>query len=386
MTGRSGEPAGGRRVPLTWLLLSLAATASAAAPAGGAGEPSAPPAAAPPRAVPTPEEALWRRTLALQVEAATTQPLGEWFAATLRQRQALLDGIRLYQTLYPGGAYRTEAVRLELATLYELCVLKGGTLGPLRQRVQEYLRGGGADDPAVWEAAYWDIICRRAVPPAATTLPATAPGLPPDEPLLSAYREYLERYPRSPYVPRLAVLLFEAAQRAGDAPQMQRLVELLERHFAEHAATATLAAQWRREQAVGRPFWITFDRPPEPRVDTRELVGRPVLVLVWSAADADGRRLAQRVEQFRQRHPRLGVVGVNVDMRRAVMTAAVAELGLPWPQFHDGLGLANRFAREWGVRRTPAVFVIDAAGRLAGFCEDDRWERLAAEALRETGP
>ena len=129
-----------------------------------------------------------------------------------------------------------------------------------------------------------------------------------------------------------------------------------------------------------------FERPDGGRVDTREAIGRPVLIVVWESTDADARRCVSRVEQFRRKHERLKVVGVNLDMSREAMTAACTELGVTWPQFNDGLGPANRFAREWGVRRLPCVFVVDADGRLAGFAHDDGWEQLALIALAERSP
>ena len=88
-------------------------------------------------------------------------------------------------------------------------------------------------------------------------------------------------------------------------------------------------------------------------------------------ADRDGRT----------EHPELAVVGVNVDESVRRMNAVCSELGPAWPQFNDGMGWANRFARQWGVRRVPTVFAIDRAGRLVGFGGAEAWRELAGSVL-----
>ena len=329
----------------------------------------------------SPEEKLWQEIVALKTEPPATQPQSAWFEALIRQRQAVAEKARLYLTLYPGGRHHVEAVRVELATLYELGALRGGAYDPLCTRIQEHLHQARPDNPAVWEAAYWDILCcRRLHRGPAVTQPTSAPVRGADDALLAAYWEYVGRYPRSPYVPRMAALLFEHALHTGDEPRMRLLADMLTEGFPDHAITASLEAQWRREQAVGQPFSLAFEQPDGPRVDTREFIGRPVLIVVWTSTDAQAVRCVRSVERFRREHPQVRVVGVNLDMSRAEMTAACEKLGIDWPQFNDGLGPANHFARKWGVRRVPRVFVVDREGRLVGSSEDESWERLAVAA------
>lgn len=333
----------------------------------------------------SPEEQLWQRVTALRAEPATTQPYHAWLDWASRQRQQLLHHVQLYLTLYPGGAHAVAAVRIELATLYELGALRGGQFAPLCARVRELLTGD-AHEPAVWEAAYWDIHCRRLDRHAATTQPTSAAVLEPDDQLLTAYRQYLARYPRSPYVPRLAAMLAERAIDARDTEELRRLVETLKAHFPEHLETEWLVGTWQRESAVGQPFWLTFTAADERRLDTREFAGRPVLIVVWDSFEAVSHRRAAEVEQFRRAHPEVEVVGVNLDIDRQAMQRTCTELGLHWPQFNDDLGPANRFAREWGVRRAPRVFVIDRRGRLVGATEKDDWKQLASAAVVEPRP
>lgn len=375
-----------------WRILILI-LAEALLPTGAlvSGAPPEPPASRGPGATSepvrpdSPEEDLWQQILALRAEPATTQPATAWFAAAADRRAALLEKTRLYLTLYPGGNHHAAVVATELATLFELGTLRGGTFGPLCARVQECLHRGSDDDPVVWEAAYWEILCQR-LEHATTTQPTSAPVLTPDVRLLAAQRDYVARYPRSPHVPRVAALLFEEALKQGDQPEMGRLVAQLEQAFPEHMVTASLAARLRREQAVGSPFRLTFEQSDGTQVDTHELIGRPVLIVVWDSVDAAGLERVRDIERFRRTHPEFHVVGVNLDESRAQMEAAGAKLGLDWPQFNDGLGRANSFARQWGVRRLPCVFVVDRHGRLVGSTADADWPELATAALADDPP
>ena len=110
--------------------------------------------------------------------------------------------------------------------------------------------------------------------------------------------------------------------------------------------------------------------------------GRPVLIVVWAGFSPRARACAREVEAFRREQPGLQVVGVNLDGSEKQMDAACRELGLTWAQFNDGLGWANRFARRWGVRKVPTVFVVDRQGRLLGWGGDEGWRELAAAALQ----
>lgn len=371
------------------LIGGLAAAALAAPPA------TLPAAAALPRqAAPSPEEVLWRGILDLArgttawqaaspdtAPALATRPAG-WFVAEEKRQARLLERLRLYQTLYPGGVHRDEAILLELTTLFELGALRGGDLGPLRGRLAPLL----ADPPSptvAEEAAYWDLLCRR---PKASSQPA--PGDPAtaalDPTLLAAYRQYLARYPASRHAPRLATLLFESAAARGARDEMAAALAHLVANFPDHAATRAVQAHWQRLEALGRPFTLTFTTADQRLVDTRALIGRPVLVLVWAGYDAASRGRAAEVEALRRTHPDLQVIGVSLDDTPERADAALRALGLDWPTWHDGLGWGHEFVRTWGIRELPFVFVIDRAGRLLGSTAGDEWRTWAQTALADT--
>ncbi len=326
------------------------------------------------------DEALWQEILAANRALSATEPYSQNVEAALQPRRTLLERARVYLSAYPGGRRRDEVVRLELKALFEIGTLSGGRYQPLQKQVEEYLRHPPSE-VALYEAAYWKIRCERLARIAATSQPSSAPVTGNDPALHQAYRSYIQQYPRSRHVPRMATELFDAAAAAGDLAEQRRLAGLLGQHFKGHAVTELLAAQLRRHEAVGEPFSLTFQTIDGSEVDTARWKGRPVLIVVWAGFSERSRACVREIEALRSQQPDLQVVGVNLDDAEQKMTAACRELGLTWRQYNDGMGWANRFVRQWGVRAVPWVFVVDRRGRLVGSSGAAGWRQLALSAL-----
>ncbi len=333
--------------------------------------------AAPDDSITAQEEALWQKIQQLGRDPASEQPFGLWLAQAAPRRVELLEQLRLYLTAYPGGTHRDAAIKLELATMFEAATLADGDLDPLRRRVDDLLR----DPPspaAEHEAAYWQIIVLRDVGEQDNRPPATQPLVGADDSaereMLAAYRLYIERYPASRHVPRLATVLFEHALRQGNRDGMQAVIRHMGEHFPAHAATKALMAEWNRVESVGKPFWLAFTSTHGHPVDTREYRGHPLLIVVWARFDAEAVAAAEQVEAYLQAHPRVRAVGVSLDVTPEATNAACQRLGIHWPQFNDEFGWGNVFVRSWGVRRIPHVFVIDAQGRLVGSTTEGQWQ------------
>jgi len=326
------------------------------------------------------EQQLWERIMPLTQPVAATQPYEDWFEAARRQRQVLLTRLRLYLTVYPGGAHRDEALRLELVTLFELATLRDGALDELCARVEELLRAPPSADVGE-EAAYWAILCRHRAARSATSRPTSAPVGTPDPTLLSLYREYFQTYPRSRYAPRLADLLFADAARRDDRAALQDVLTQMRTHFADHAVTAALEGQWRRITAVGESFWPALRTLDGREVHRSDYEGHPTLIIVWAGFDDRACRSVQEVNHLRSTHAELRVIGVALDETAAQTATAARELGLDWPQCNDELGWGGEFVRNWGVAHVPFVFILDRAGRLVGTATEADWAELARPAL-----
>jgi len=334
------------------------------------------PAPAVGQATPTPEAALWGEIQRLRIEPATSEPFERHFSDTLARKNALLEKVRLYQTLYPGGPRRDRAVRLELQTLFDIASLSSGDFDALCARAGEYEQRPPCR-AAQEEAAYWRIYCDRlgAIP---ATQPASGPDGEADAALLRAYDEYVMRFPAAAHTPRMATVVFEAALRRDDRATMRRMVKLLSEHQPRHAVTEQLAASLRRVEFVGRVFALTATTIDGKPIDVSAWRGAPLLIVFWADFDARSKERVKQVEAFRAQHRSVRVLGINLDADIETARSAADALGIAWPLVNDGLGWATSTAREWGVRRLPFVFVVDAKGVLKAATRDDAW-RVAAE-------
>jgi hypothetical protein len=366
------------------LLTFIGAIGSAAAQTGGNQNPAEKNGAAGPASAPAPplsrDETLWREVLDADRALLGNEPYRADSRAAVDSRRFLLQKARLYLRLYPGGSHRDNSIRLELKALFEIGVLSSGGFDPLKAQVEEYLRTRPSDD-AVEEAAFWKIQCEGIERENAATQPTSGPVTRGEPSTLAAYREYIDRYPRSRHVPRMSAELFFAAEETGDVEEQRRTAARLEQNFPQHLITKTLVAQLGRGDAIGKPFSIAFRAPDGTEIDTKTWVGSPVLIVVWGGFSEESRESLRAIEAFRATHPEFRVAGVNLDESAERMNATCRELGVGWPQYHDGLGWACEYARNLGVRRVPRIFVVDREGRLADVTGGADW-REAAEGLK----
>lgn len=326
----------------------------------------------------SPEEALWQRIQALRSAVPATQPYSQWFNAAIKRQESLLERVRLYLTLYPGGAHRDAVIEIELRALFELGTLRGEGLDRLCRQVRELL-SSPPSERVLQEAAYWEILCRREASRSPETQPASAPALEPDAATLRAYRRYVQQHSTSRHVPRLAEWLFDDAARRGDGDEMKALVDLLRTHFPTHATTETLAGRWRRVAAVGHELAWSFTTIDGQLVEAGDWRGQPTVIVVWAGFVEASCDCVKRVEQLRQRTPQLRVLGVSLDATAEKTARVSEELGLRFPQSNDGLGWGGAFVRSWGIRELPCVLVLDGSGRLRAVLDDaSRLEELIA--------
>ena len=301
----------------------------------------------------------------------------------------VLERVRLYLSLYPGGARRDEAIRLELETLYELGALHGGDVSELCQVAARY-RKTPPSRVAEAEAAYWLILCGQArLTEAQPTGQSSARPLRKlDAESIVAMREYLNRYPKSRYVPRLGTLLFDWAARRGDREGMLKVAKHLGTHFPGHIATTSLLSRWNREETIGQPFPLDLRTLDGRHIVAADLVGRPTLIVVWAGFDTAARACAESIERYRREHPAFRVIGISLDETPDATRKACAALGIGWPQVSDGTGWGGEFVRMWGGRQIPFVFVLDRGGRLLGWATETRWRELAdaARGAPKTAP
>lgn len=330
------------------------------------------------------EVSLWQRVELSLLRPAPTESYIEDFQRKADAAKRRIETTQSYLRQFPGGDHRDQAVAIELTALFELGTLEGGAFAPLCQRVQQYLRNPW-DSAVEEEAAYWELTCRnlRRTDPS-TSQPAVT-FVQDDTALIAGYREYVAKYPASRYTPQLAQRVFHRAESQRDVSQMRALAEQMQARFPTHALTEWMTGRMRLNDGMGRPFEWKFRATSGVEIDTRELKGKPTLIVVWTAADRASRDLAVNIEKYRRQHD-VQVLGVSTDEWRERLDTVSQSLQLPWPQYFDGLGPACTFARAWGLNESPAVLMLDRDGRLTGLAGAADWDALLEKSGREAAP
>lgn len=116
---------------------------------------------------------------------------------------------------------------------------------------------------------------------------------------------------------------------------------------------------------LGQPFPpLTFTAVDGRAVDVAALKGKVVLVDFWASwckpCQRETPNLVATYAKYRDQG--FEIVGINLDRDPAKFEKYLADNGVTWPQYFDGLGWRNKIAQQHGVHGVPASFLIDRDG------------------------
>jgi peroxiredoxin len=118
-----------------------------------------------------------------------------------------------------------------------------------------------------------------------------------------------------------------------------------------------------------------------------ELKGKVVLLDFWatwcSPCLAEVPNIKKAVDRF-GKDGRFVVVGISLDTSEPVAKAMVERFGMNWPHLVLGPAEENPVAKLYGVSGIPAMFLIDAEGKVVA--RDLRGETLQTELAKRLEP
>ncbi len=162
---------------------------------------------------------------------------------------------------------------------------------------------------------------------------------------------------------RLAVIAF---LRIADDAQPQVALEISETLARSNAPSVREAAAGKLNILKGRerPVSLAFESLDGRQVNLDQMRGKVVLVDFWATwcvpCVAEMPNVRAVYEKYRKKG--FEVVGVTLDTNRKATEDFLKEKKLPWPNYFDGKGWQNKFARQFSIASLPTILLIDANG------------------------
>ncbi len=117
---------------------------------------------------------------------------------------------------------------------------------------------------------------------------------------------------------------------------------------------------------LAKPLTMKFKATDGRNVDLAELRGKIVLVHFWAASDD---RCAMEISDLKRSYEKyhekgFEIVGISFDTNKDTLQRAIEEKKILWPQYFEGRGPDNAFAREFTVSEIPTMWLIGKDGNV----------------------
>ena len=189
---------------------------------------------------------------------------------------------------------------------------------------------------------------------------------------------------------RGAEILQAIARRIEETKQLA-LYQRIVKDYPGSEVALMIQGTLRRNESIGKPFELEFtDAIKGTEISMKTLKGKVLVIDFWATwcppCVAEMPNMKKLYAQYKDQG--VEFIGISLDDPKDeggldALKKYVAANEINWPQYYQGKGWKSEFSTSWGISSLPAVFAVDADGKLASADALGKLEKLIPELLKK---
>lgn len=195
---------------------------------------------------------------------------------------------------------------------------------------------------------------------------------------------FAKKWPKSTDASDAVVQLAISLELAGRVDDAKRWYSQLVKNHPQTNAGIRARGALRRLDLAGKPLQLSGKSLTGQAIDSTQYRGKVTLVAFWATWAQPYTVELPKLVALHKKYQRSGfeILGVNLDADASGINAYITKNGGQWNHIRDAGGTDGKLARDFGIVSVPTMFIVDAAGRVAGAVTVDNLETAVQAMLK----